>query len=459
MSLPAVLAHLDADRAAALDRLLAFLRIGSVSTDPAFAPEMRRAAEHLAADLSGIGFEAKVYPTTGHPMVVAKRVKGGGRPHVLFYGHYDVQPVDPLDLWEHPPFEPFVADGRIRGRGAADDKGQLMTFVEACRAYMAIEGELPIDVTCLFEGEEESGSASLPAFLDAHADLLKADVALVCDTGMWDENTPSISTMLRGIAREEIVIRCADRDMHSGLYGGPAWNPIRIVSKIVGDLHDAQGRVTIPGFYEGVDEVPTQVKAMWDGLGVTPETYLGPVGLKTAAGEKGRSILEQIWSRPTAEPNGIIGGYTGEGTKTVIPAQASAKFTFRLVGKQNPDKVIANFRAFVEARLPPDATVEYLGGNGSPAIHLDIDDPPITIARDALAAEWGTATIMAGQGGSIPIVGDFQRVLGLNAVMVGFGLKDDRIHSPNEKYELRSFQKGARSWARILAGMAGRKAS
>jgi acetylornithine deacetylase/succinyl-diaminopimelate desuccinylase-like protein len=458
MSLDAVLARLDLDRAAALERLLAFMRIGSVSTDPAFAPEVKRAADHLAADLSSIGFDAKVYPTTGHPMVVAKRVKGGGRPHVLFYGHYDVQPVDPLELWEHPPFEPFVANGQIRGRGAADDKGQLMTFVEAARAFIAVTGDLPIDVTCLFEGEEECGSPSLPAFLDAHADLLKADVALVCDTGMWDATTPSISTMLRGLAHEEVVIRCADRDMHSGLYGGSAWNPIRILSRIVADLHDANGRIMVPNFYDGVDEVPTQVKAMWDGLGVTEENFLGPVGLKTSSGEKGRSILEQVWSRPTAEPNGIIGGYTGEGTKTVIPAMASAKFTFRLVSRQDPEAIIRNFRAFVEARLPPDAVVEYRGGRGSAAIRLDIDDPAITVARNALADEWGTATIMAGQGGSIPIVGQFQEVLGLNAVMVGFGLKDDRIHSPNEKYELTSFQKGARSWARIIAGMAARKA-
>ncbi len=455
MSLDAVLARLDADRAPALDRLLAFMRIGSISTDPAFAGEVRRAAEHLAADLRAIGFDTTVHPTTGHPMVVAKRVRGG-RPHVLFYGHYDVQPVDPLDLWDHPPFEPRVEGGRIHGRGAADDKGQLMTFVEAARAFMAEAGDLPIDVTCLFEGEEECGSPSLPGFLDAHADLLKADVALVCDTGMWDAETPSISSMLRGLAHEEVVIRCADRDMHSGLYGGPAWNPIRVLARIIADVHDRDGRVTIPGFYDGVDEVPTQVKAMWDRLGVTEDSFLGPVGLRTAAGERGRSILEQIWSRPTAEPNGIVGGYTGEGTKTVIPAEASVKFTFRLVGRQDPARIIEAFRAFVRERLPPDAAVTFKGGRGSPAIRLDIDDPAITVARAALTDEWGRAAVLAGEGGSIPIVKSFQDVLGLNAVMVGFGLKDDRIHSPNEKYELTSFHKGARSWARIIAGLAQR---
>ncbi len=457
-ALAPVLARLDAGLDDSLRRLFDLLRIPSISTDPAYAGDVRRAAEWLAADLKSIGFDASVRDTTGHPMVVAHHDGPAGAPHVLFYGHYDVQPVDPLELWTDPPFEPAVKqDGArriITGRGSSDDKGQLMLFVEACRAWKAEHGSLPCRVTILFEGEEESGSPSLKPFLEANAAELKADVALVCDTGMWDEETPAISTGLRGLVGEEITVRAASRDLHSGQYGGAAANPIRILARILSDMHAADRRVTIPGFYDGVDETPGRILKQWEGLGMTAEKFLGEIGLSVPSGEKGRSVLELVWARPTAEFNGIIGGYTGKGFKTVIAAEASAKVSFRLVHKQDPLKVRDAFRDFVRARIPADCSVEFHGHGGSPAIQLSYDSPALNRAKAALSDELPKQAVMIAMGGSIPVVGDFQTYLGLESLLVGFAQADDRIHSPNEKYDLNSFHKGQRSWARILDALA-----
>jgi acetylornithine deacetylase/succinyl-diaminopimelate desuccinylase-like protein len=460
-ALQPVLDTLDRDLDKSLERLFSLLRIPSISTDPAYKAECRRAAEWLVADLKSIGFEASVRDTPGHPMVVAHHDGPDGKnaPHVLFYGHYDVQPVDPLELWEDDPFAPAVKDmgaGRriITGRGSADDNGQLMTFVEACRAYKAAHGGMPCRISILFEGEEESGSPSLKPFLEANAAELKADFALVCDTGMWDRETPAISTGLRGLVGEEVFVRAADRDLHSGHFGGAAANPIRILAKVLADIHDETGRITIPGFYDGVEETPTDILKSWEGLGLTAEAFLGEVGLSVPSGEKGRSVLELIWARPTAEFNGITGGYTGKGFKTVIAAEASAKVSFRLVHQQDPASIRAAFRDFVRARIPADCSVEFLEHGGSPAIQLSYDAPFLTRAKHALSDEWNKPALMIAMGGSIPIVGDFQRLLGMESLLVGFGLDDDRIHSPNEKYELSSFHKGQRSWARILDALA-----
>lgn len=460
-ALQPVLDTLDRDLDKSLERLFSLLRIPSISTDPAYKAECRRAAEWLVADLKSIGFEASVRDTPGHPMVVAHHhgPEGKNAPHVLFYGHYDVQPVDPLELWEDDPFAPAVKDmgaGRriITGRGSADDKGQLMTFVEACRAYKAAQGGMPCRISILFEGEEESGSPSLKPFLEANAAELKADFALVCDTGMWDRETPAISTGLRGLVGEEVFVRAADRDLHSGHFGGAAANPIRILAKVLADIHDETGRITIPGFYDGVEETPTDILKSWEGLGLTAEAFLGEVGLSVPSGEKGRSVLELIWARPTAEFNGITGGYTGKGFKTVIAAEASAKVSFRLVHQQDPASIRAAFRDFVRARIPADCSVEFQEHGGSPAIQLSYDAPFLTRAKHALSDEWNKPALMIAMGGSIPIVGDFQRLLGMESLLVGFGLDDDRIHSPNEKYELSSFHKGQRSWARILDALA-----
>ena len=455
--LPKVLERIDGDLENSLQRLFAFLRIPSVSTDPAYAQHCQTAAQHLATDLASIGFAADVRPTAGHPVVVGK-AKGNGGPSLLFYGHYDVQPVDPLSLWDTPPFEPKIEtrDGRkvIAGRGACDDKGQLMTFVEACRAWKAVTGALPLPITLMIEGEEECGSANLFPFVRDNAEEFRRDLALVCDTGMWSADTPAVTTSLRGLLYEEVKIRCADRDLHSGLFGGAARNPIRVLAGIIAALHDAEGRVTVPGFYDGVRDLPPDIKRDLDALDLRPQDFLGPVGLTTPAGEQDRSLIEQISTRPTCDANGIVGGYTGEGAKTVIAAEASAKISFRLVGEQDPLRIQEAFRAFVRERLPPDAHVEFSNFGYSPAIALAYDNPALTKAREALGAEWGKKAVTIGSGGSIPIVGDFKRVLGMDSLLVGFGLDDDRVHSPNEKYDLASFHKGIRSWARILAALA-----
>ncbi|MFD2344754.1 M20/M25/M40 family metallo-hydrolase [Sinorhizobium terangae] len=455
-----VLERADANLPKSLDRLFDLVRIKSISTDPAFKAECRKAAEWLVAELNGLGFTASVRETPGHPMVVAHHVGAkASAPHVLFYGHYDVQPVDPLNLWDAPPFEPAIKEiepGRkvITGRGTSDDKGQLMTFLEAVRAYKEIHDALPCRITILFEGEEESGSPSLKPFLEANAAELKADYALVCDTSMWDSETPAISAGLRGLVGEEIVIKAADRDLHSGYFGGAAANPIHILTGILAGLHDETGRITLENFYDGVEETPAQIKASWDTLGQTAEKFLGQIGLSIPSGEKGRSVLELTWARPTAEVNGITGGYTGEGFKTVIAAQASAKVSFRLVGHQDPAKIRETLRAYVRSKVPADCSVEFHAHGGSPAIHLPYDSSLLNTAKMALSDEWPKPAVVIGMGGSIPIVGDFQRMLGIESLLVGFGLSDDRIHSPNEKYELTSFHKGIRSWIRILDALA-----
>ena len=458
-----VLAAADKGLDQSLDRLFDLVRIPSISTDPAYKAECRKTAERIVADLSGLGFSASLRDTPGHPMVVAHftpKDASGKVPHFLFYGHYDVQPPDPLDKWTTPPFEPQKRTGkdgvvRLYGRGTADDKGQLLTFIEAMRAWIKTTGSLPIKATILIEGEEESGSPSLIPFLKANKAELSCDAAFVCDTSMWDAKTPAITTRLRGMVKDEITITGPRIDLHSGAYGGPAANPIRILSKLLSKLHDKNGKVTIPGFYEGVADLPKEMKQQWQKLKFSDKKFLKEVGLSVPAGEKGKGVLEQVWARPTAEVNGIWGGYTGAGTKTVIPSQAHAKFTFRLVGKQKPEKILKAFRAFAKAEVPKDCRIEFASyGSGSPASEIAENSPLIRKSAKALKDEWGRETALIGSGGSIPIVRFFKDVLGMDSVLIGFGLNDDVIHSPNEKYNLTSFHKGIRSWVRVLGELA-----
>lgn len=452
MSLAATLAQIDQDLEGSVERLKRLLAIKSISTDPAFKADCEAAADWLVDDLNSIGFSASKRPTPGHPMVVA-HAEGSGA-HLMFYGHYDVQPVDPLELWDRDPFDPVLEETRkglvIRGRGSSDDKGQLMTFVEACRAWKKIHGTLPGRLSIFFEGEEESGSPSLVPFMKENAEELTADVALICDTGLFGDNTPAIVTMLRGLLGEELTITGPEKDLHSGMYGGVSINPIRVLSNIIAGLHDKTGRITIPGFYDGVPELPSDVMEQWEALNFDHTSFLGEVGLSKPAGEEGRSPLEMIWSRPTCEVNGIIGGYTGDGFKTVLPSKASAKISFRLVGTQDPHEIRKNFRAYVNDMLPPDCTVEFADHSASPASQMSIDDPAFDKARKALSDEWPNAAAYVGCGGSIPIAGYFKDILKMDAMLIGFGRDDDQIHSPNEKYDLESFHKGIRSWARVL---------
>ncbi|QYO76737.1 M20/M25/M40 family metallo-hydrolase [Devosia salina] len=456
-TIDAVLAKVDAGLDQSLERLFHLLRIKSISTDPAFAAECRKAADWIASELNALGFDASARPTPGHPVVVAHGPEQAG-PHVLFYAHYDVQPVDPLNLWDTDPFEPQIRekDGRkiIVARGASDDKGQMLTFIEACRAWKEATGSLPIRVSLMLEGEEESGGKNLPPFMRDNAEELKADIALVCDTDMWDRQTPSITTMLRGLVADEVEITAANKDLHSGMFGNAARNPNQVLAEIIASLRAPDGSVTLPGFYDDVAEISPELKAQWAGLGFDEKAFLGEAGLSVPAGEQGRSVLEMLWARPTCEINGMIGGYTGDGFKTVIPAKASAKISFRLVSGMQPDKIRAAFRAHVEKMVPPDCSVKFTPHGGSPAITVPADGDYLRLALKGLSEEWKKPAVVTGSGGSIPVAGEFKSILGLDTLLIGFAHVDDQIHSPNEKYDLESFHRGIRSWVRVLGSLA-----
>jgi acetylornithine deacetylase/succinyl-diaminopimelate desuccinylase-like protein len=451
-----VLARVDRNEPAAIERLRDFLRIPSVSTDPAHAADVAHAAEWMVRDLRTMGFNATAARTAGHPMVLAHHPGTGaaGAPRVLFYGHYDVQPADPLELWESPPFEPQLVDGphgkRIVARGAVDDKGQVMMFVEALRAWHEAAGGPPCPVTLMIEGEEESGSASLEPFMASHAKELACDVAVVSDTGMWDIDTPAITTSLRGLCYLEATLTGPSHDLHSGMYGGSLRNPINALAAMVASLHDSDGRVAVPGFYDGIPEPAPEVLEGWKRLGFSEEEFLAGAGVRHAWGEKGRTCLERIWSRPTCDCNGIVGGYTGVGAKTVIPSKASVKFSCRLVAGQDPDRIRSLVEEHLRRQVPPGYSLEVHAHGVNPAIHVRTDSPYLRCATRALKRVFGRDAALIGTGGSIPAVGSIQRILGVDSLLVGFGLDDDRVHSPNEKFEVRCFMNGTRSHAAML---------
>jgi acetylornithine deacetylase/succinyl-diaminopimelate desuccinylase-like protein len=456
-----VLNRADANLATSRATLFDLLRIKSISAQPAHAADCVKAAEWWRDQLTGLGFRAAVRPTAGHPVVVAHFAgpadyKG---PHILFYGHYDVQPVDPLTLWHSDPFDPQLVDGprgkRYVARGAVDDKGQTVMFLEALRAWHAAGGGIPARITVLIEGEEEVGSVSLDPFLRENKADLVADVALISDTGMWDAETPAITTRLRGMTYAEVTLKAANRDLHSGLYGGSALNPINALTRILGELHDENGRIQLPGFYDKVAPVTNAQRAQWDALGFDEAAFLGGIGLSTPAGERGYAPLERLWARPTADINGIWGGYTGAGSKTVIASEASAKVSFRLVPNQDPDEVMAQFQRFVTDRLPPGATASFADFARAPGIEVNVDSPYVHAALAALGDEYGKPALLMGSGGSIPVVTSLRSILGVDSLLMGFGLDDDQVHSPNEKFEEVCFHHGIRSHVRLLAKLAG----
>ena len=461
-STQSLLATVESGFAASTARLCDFLRIPSVSTDPAFDEQTRRCADWLVAELRAIGFTAEAAKTIGQPMVVAHHPGVGPdaakRPRVLYYGHYDVQPADPIELWTSPPFEPSIVDGprgkRVVARGAVDDKGQVMGIVEALRAWHAVAGGPPCPVTLMIEGEEESGSKSLEPFMHEAKARLAADVCIVSDTGMWDIKTPAITTRLRGLVYMEVTVHGPTRDLHSGMYGGAVANPINVLASIIAELHDEDRRVTIPGFYEGVSELSPQVRSQWDALGFNDAEFLGDIGLKDGLGERGRSTLERTWSRPTCDVNGFFGGYTGKGAKTVIAAHATAKVSFRLVSRQNPEKIAAAFTQFVQARLPSGCRAVFETHGVNPAIEVSEHSRYLTAASRGLQSVFAKEPLLIGTGGSIPAVGAIQRILGMDCLLVGFGLDDDCVHSPNEKFELECYRNSIRSQATILHELA-----
>jgi acetylornithine deacetylase/succinyl-diaminopimelate desuccinylase-like protein len=459
----AVLAAADDAFAASLGRLCELLRFPSVATDPAWHPQCLAAARWLQATLAGMGFETSLCATGGQPVVIgtyAPEALPSHAPHILFYGHYDVQPADPLDLWESPPFEPQIRKGkdgkeRIFARGASDDKGQMMTFLEATRAWLVVHGRLPFRLTLMLEGDEEGDSTHFDRLLARHCRALRPDVAWICDTGAWDAATPAIVTRLRGCICEEVTVQGPRTDLHSGRYGGAARNPIHVLASLLAGLHDARGRVTLPGFYDGVQRLPAALRREWAGLDFSPRRFLGNVGLAVPAGERGYSVIEQIWARPTAEINGIFAGYRGPGVKTVLPATATAKLSFRLVEGQDPQAIRRAFHRFVRARLPADCRASFRSDGGdSRGVAVSRESPWIKAAARALAAEWGRSPVLCGDGGSIPAVESLRQHLGIDSVLVGFARADDGAHSPNEKYDIECFRKGIRSWIRIIGEQA-----
>jgi acetylornithine deacetylase/succinyl-diaminopimelate desuccinylase-like protein len=456
-----VLDHVDANLASSRANLFDLLRIQSISAQPAHAADCAKAAEWWRGQLTGLGFQASVRPTAGHPVVVGHLTGPGDYrgPHILFYGHYDVQPVDPLSLWHSDPFDPQLVDGprgkRYVARGAVDDKGQTLMFLEALRAWYIAGGGIPARITVLIEGEEEVGSANLDPFLRANKADLAADVALISDTGMWDVETPAITTRLRGMTYAEVTLKAANRDLHSGLYGGSALNPINALTKILGELQDENGRIQLPGFYDKVLPVSNSQRAQWDALGFDETAFLGDIGLTAPVGERGYSPLERLWARPTADINGIWGGYIGAGSKTVIASEASAKVSFRLVSNQDPDEVMQQFRQFVTARLPTGAAASFAEFSRAPGIEVNVDSPHVRAALAALGEEYGKPALLMGSGGSIPVVTSLRSILGVDSLLMGFGLDDDQVHSPNEKFEEACFHHGIRSHVRLLAKFAG----
>lgn len=454
-----VLRQLEANDQGALDRYLDFLRIPSVSTDPAFAADIKRAATFLQDELAALGFEVEIHPTANHPVVVAKdHSAGDDKPLLLYYAHYDVQPADPLELWDSPPFEPVIVEAengpRVVARGAVDDKGQLRTVVEAIRAWKQVHGKLPVRATLLFEGEEEIGSKNLRPFLKSHKDLLAADVAVITDTNSWNVKTPAITTSLRGLLYTEIKVRAANRDLHSGLYGGSAANPIHVLSEVVGKLHDEHGAVGIPGFYDSIEPVDEATRAAWEKLNFDEGAFLRDIGLDHSAGERNRPALERLWARPTCDVNGIWAGYTGVGAKTVIPSEAHAKISFRLVPGQEPDRIGELFRDFLKQNIPEGIHWELELHSSARGFRVATGSDFLQAAKRALGKVFEKEAVLIGGAGSIPVVEWLKVELGLDSIMLGFGLDDDKIHSPNEKFELVCFRNGMKSQAAFLAELA-----
>jgi len=454
--LESVLQRIDNGLEGSIERWADLLRIPSVSTDPAYESAMREAAQWLLDELAPLGFRVEIRETEGHPVVIGHHEgPGDDATHVLYYGHYDVQPPEPYEEWRNEPFEPTLEDSphgrKMVARGAVDDKGQLMMWVEALKAWHAEHGGLPIQVTVLLEGEEEVGSRNLRPVLERYRDELKADVCVVSDTGMWDVDTPAITYTLRGLLYTELTCRGPGHDLHSGFYGGAIENPINGLTKVLGALQDEKGRVQVPGFYDGVVEPSDEELAAWKALNMDDTGFLASAGVTTAGGgESDRSLLERVWSRPSCDINGIIGGFTGNGAKTVIPREASAKVSFRLVPDQDPDRIIESLRRFIDDYTPAGCSIELTVHSAAPAIRIPTESRYLKAALSALDAVYDREPVLLGSGGSIPIAAWARDILGIDTLLMGFSLEDDGMHSPNEKFEVTCFRRGMRAHAALL---------
>lgn len=439
----AVFTYLSENKEQHLAELKEFLAIPSISSLPEHKEDVQSAAKWVANALQEIGMEnIEVYPTKGHPVVYGEFLKAEGKPTVLIYGHYDVQPVDPLHLWDSPPFEAEIRDEKLYARGASDDKGQVFMHFKALQAILKTTGTLPINVKFLIEGEEEIGSPNLPQFVEEHKVLLSSDVIVISDTSMMERGKPTIVYGLRGLCGLQIDVKGAKGDLHSGLYGGTVQNPIHALVELVNSFHNEKGQITVDGFYEKVAELTPAEQAAYEALGITDESFIQQLGVPEMFGEEGFTTLERTWVRPTLEVNGIYGGFQGEGIKTVLPSEAHAKITCRLVPDQDPDEIVELLQQHIQSHTPSGVSVNVtLFDKGAPFV-TPFDHPAIQAAGRAYEKVYQVPTSFTRGGGSIPIVAEFDQILETPVVLMGFGLPDENFHAPNEHFHLENFDKG-----------------
>jgi acetylornithine deacetylase/succinyl-diaminopimelate desuccinylase-like protein len=443
-----VLNYIEANRKRYLDELTELIAIPSISTNPENAPDIARCAEWMKAHLTAIGMQkAQIFPTAGHPVVYAEWLGAPGKPTILLYGHYDVQPVDPIGLWTTPPFQATVRNGNLYARGAADDKGQVFIHLKSIEAFMKKTGGLPVNIKVLLEGEEEIGSEHLDPFVRSHKEMLKADLVLISDTSMFARGVPSVCYGLRGLAYMQVELVGPNKDLHSGSYGGSVHNPIQALAEIIAQLHDKNGRVTIPGFYDDVRSLTKKERDAYKKLPWSDARYARDLGVRALYGEKGFTTLERVWARPTLECNGIWGGFTGEGAKTVLPSTASAKISMRLVPDQSAEKVARLFQKHIDKIAPKSVKVTARYLHGGEAALTPIESPGVQAAVKALEKGFGKKPLYQREGGSIPIVVQFKKILGLDTVLLGFGLPDENAHAPDEFINLDNFYGGIRTAA------------
>ena len=448
--------YLKTEAARFVDELKDLLRIPSVSAQPVHKPDMQRAAEWVRDQCTQAGLAAEIVPTAGHPIVYAEWTKAPGAPTVLVYGHYDVQPPDPLDQWVTPPFEPTVRDGRLYARGATDDKGQMLTHIKSVEAWMKTAGALPVNVKFVIEGEEEVGSNNLDIFLEKEKQKLKCDVAVISDTAQFAPGVPAITYGLRGIIAVEITLKGPQQDLHSGVFGGSVANPANAAAKLIASLHDDKGRVRIPKFYDDVVPLTKKERAEFAKLPFKESQYLKSLGLKKPHGEAKFTTLERRWARPTCDVNGMISGYTGVGPKTIVPAQATIKLTCRLVANQKPKRIVESLKKHAAKQLLPGIRMEFQDFHGAPGVVCDLNSPYMQAARQAVAAGFGKPPVMIREGGSIPVVGSFKQILGVDTLLLGWGQNTDNLHSPNESFRLEDFHGGIKSSAHLWGELAAR---
>ncbi len=456
--LDSVASYLSQNSDRFLEELKELLRIPTVSADPTCKPHMLRGATFIHRQFADMGFQAEIIPTAGHPIVYAEWLKSPGAPTVLVYGHYDVQPADPLDLWTTPPFEPTIRDGKLYARGSTDDKGQMYTHVKSAEAWLRAAGNLPVNLKYVIEGEEEVGSRNLEDFLAANKERLKCDVAVVSDTSQYGPGRPAITYGLRGILAVEVTLTGPKKDLHSGMFGGAVANPATGIARMIASLHDDQGRVQIPGFYDKV-VLPTDLeRQQFRDLGFDEAAFKEEIGITEVAGEAGFSTVERRWVRPTCEVNGLVSGYTGVGPKTIVPSKATVKITCRLVPDQDPHELTEALHQYLKAQCPPSLKFEFTSFHGCPAFAFDPTSPYIEAASEAIREAWGVDKVcLIREGGSIPVVQAFKDMLGVDTLLLGWGQNTDNLHSPNEHFTVADFHRGIEASARLWAKLAAMK--